>query len=192
MPECQDDSAQPPGLIFFPFFLFSFVFFLVFLNLVFLFFTGVPAHSYNYQLLLYKNGALSALSNELSITTMDTTSHEYQWEIYSFGGYSGSSYLLDVAVINENDIWAVGKIDGDSLNPEMNYKAVHWDGNRWDLKQINFYLCPNGTYPTPYPIKAIFAFNENDIWFTRGASFVHWNRKQYTHDCTVNNGSSKN
>jgi len=119
----------------------------------------LPTHSYNYQLLLYKNGALSALSNELSITTMDTTSHEFQWEVCSIGGYHGSSVFYDVAIIDENNIWAVGEIYGDSLNPQMDYNAIHWDGHQWELKRILY----GGNFWT---IRTFYAFSANDISFT--------------------------
>ncbi|MGB9664445.1 MAG: hypothetical protein ACPL25_05950 [Ignavibacteria bacterium] len=63
---------------------------------------------------------------------MDTTSHEFSWEI-TYLGDGGSSVLYDVAIINENNIWAVGEIYmNDSLGrPEPNaYNAIHWDGTK--------------------------------------------------------------
>ncbi|RMH77655.1 MAG: hypothetical protein D6681_20755, partial [Calditrichaeota bacterium] len=71
--------------------------------------TGLlPAHSYSYSARLVKDGQTAARSNSVELTTMDTTSHNFSWEIYEFGGQQGSSVLYDVAIINENDIWAVG------------------------------------------------------------------------------------
>ena len=49
-------------------------------------------------------------SNELTVTTMDTTSHNFTWQSWTFGDI-GSSVLYDVAIINENNIWAVGEIN---------------------------------------------------------------------------------
>jgi len=40
---------------------------------------------------------------------MDTTSHNFTWQTWTFGEHS-SSRLYDVAIINENNIWAVGEI----------------------------------------------------------------------------------
>jgi hypothetical protein len=128
-----------------------------------------PTHSYNYQLLLYKNSALSALSNELSITTMDTTSHKFQWDSYTFGGYHGSSVFYDVAIIDENNIWAVGEIYGDSLNPQIDYNAIHWDGHQWELKRILY----GGNFWT---INTMYAFSANDISFTY---VVHWDGNHF-------------
>jgi hypothetical protein len=91
---------------------------------------------------------------------MDTTSHNFTWQIFEFGNF-GTSILYDVAIINENDIWAVGEIyvaDTSSTGYTM-YNAVHWDGNKWELKKI---LYKNGFWP----IRAVYAFNSNDIWFS--------------------------
>jgi len=137
----------------------------------------LPAHSYSYHLQLYKIGALSALSNELSITTMDTTSHEFQWTSYTFGGYHGSSEFRDVAIVNENDIWAVGDVTGDSLHPELDYNAIHWDRSQWELKQIQFrYFC-NQPSTFPAPANCILGFNHDDIFISAGSQFTHWNGK---------------
>jgi len=54
---------------------------------------------------------------------MDTTSHNFIWEIDTLG--IGGSYLNDVAIIDENNIWVVGNIETDTAT----YNAAHWDGN---------------------------------------------------------------
>ena len=63
----------------------------------------------------------------------DTTSHNFTFTTYTFGGTGGSSYFKDVAIINDSDIWAVGAI---YTSPETTYNAAHWDGNKWRLIQI--------------------------------------------------------
>ena len=135
-----------------------------------------------------------AQSATVTATTMDTTSHDFTWQTYEFGGQGRHSAFYDVAIIDENDIWAVGEIhtkDTDHWNADSTkwlqpYNAVHWDGEKWELKKIYFYLCPNDTYPTTYPIKSVFAFGKNDIWFARGGSLNHWNGSKFIHDCSVN------
>jgi hypothetical protein len=92
--------------------------------------------------------------------TLDTTSHNFTWQTFTFG--ERTSTLYDVAIIDENNIWAVGEIYmNDSLgNPDPTfYNAAHWDGQSWQLKRI---LYKGGIWT----IRAIFAFNENDIWFS--------------------------
>jgi hypothetical protein len=64
-------------------------------------------------------------SNILSVTTMDTTSHNFTWEIDTLGEYG--SYLNDVWIVDENDIWVVGEIITDSGW----YNLAKWDGLNW-------------------------------------------------------------
>ena len=148
--------------------------------------TLFPAQDYAYYAAIIRNSIVLVASNPLKVTTMDTTSHDFQWDINEIPSPYGSGVLHDVTIVNENDIWAVGEIYADSIQPWLPYNAVHWDGQEWELKRINFYLCPNGTTPTPYPIKAVFAFSGDDIWFTRGGSIVHWNGTNFIHDCQIN------
>jgi hypothetical protein len=73
------------------------------------------------------------------IVQIDTTSHVINWTIDEIGEYG--SILRDVAIIDENNIWAVGEIYlKDTLgNPDPKaYNAVHWDGSKWQLKRIFF------------------------------------------------------
>ncbi len=110
---------------------------------------------------------------------MDTTNHNFTWETFEFGGVNGSSYLNDIAIINENNIWAVGEIhteDTDKFDSNgvwvQPYNVVHWDGVKWELKRIlinNYY----------YPLRTIYAFNENDIWFAN-LSLIHWNGSDFS------------
>ena len=130
----------------------------------------------------------------INSTGPDTTSHDFIWQTYEFGGVNGSSYFKDVAIIAPDDIWAVGEIhtkDTDHWNADSTrwlqpYNAAHWDGNKWELKRIYFNLCPNGTYLSSYPIEAVFSTNKNNIWFTEGGSIVYWDGSRYKRDCSVN------
>ena len=60
---------------------------------------------------------------------MDTTSHNFIWEIDTLG--IGGSYLNDVAIIDENNIWVVGNIETDTAT----YNAAHWDGNECECSE---------------------------------------------------------
>ncbi len=119
-------------------------------------------------------------SNVIRFTTMDTTTNEFSWQVWEFGS-KGSSALYDVAIIDENNIWAVGEIytedtyTWDSLGNWIEpYNAVHWDGTKWELKRIPIYLSIGDTF---YPvIRTICAFSKNDIWL--GA--IHWDGIKYT------------
>jgi hypothetical protein len=75
------------------------------------------------------------------------------------------------AIIDENNIWAVGEIYADSAQPWLRYNAIHWDGQQWELMRIKVFY--NGSYITP-PLDGIFVFSENDIWVTSSVP-KHWN-----------------
>jgi len=118
------------------------------------------------------------VSNEVTVTTMDTTSHNFTWQTFEFGQHS-SSTLYDVAIINENNIWAVGEIYmNDSVgNPDPNrYNAVKWNGSTWDVIRIPYNFQGTDFYN---PIQSVFAFNNNDIWFC-GNGVIHWNGSEFT------------
>ena len=126
-------------------------------------------------------------SNELTVTTLDTTSHDFAWQTFVFGdpstGYS--SILYDVAIIDENNIWAVGEIYMyDSLGQTIRYNAMHWDGQSWELKRIFYYgACSAVTFPA---LKAIWAFDSNNIVITNGGSIGWFNGDSVNLDCEVN------
>ena len=114
-----------------------------------------------------------------------TTSHNFTWQKFTFGGAETSS-LFDVAIIDENNIWAVGEIYmNDSLgNPDPNpYNAIHWNGLSWELKMIKTNACGGVDY---LPIKAIFAFSSDDILFAHiDGSISYFNGIDFTNDCSL-------
>jgi hypothetical protein len=147
-----------------------------------------PARDYEYKAYRLVDGHKLPPPVIVTTTTMDTTSHDFTWQIFEFGE-KGSSVFYDVAIIDENNIWAVGEIltadtyTYDSLgNFIQPYNAAHWDGERWELKRIQF----KGN-PVEYPrILSLLTFSENDIWFTNGGSFVHFDGNSYKYDFSVN------
>ncbi|NIS45352.1 MAG: hypothetical protein GWN00_07920 [Aliifodinibius sp.] len=121
----------------------------------------------------------------------DTTSHNFTWQIDTFGvDGRGSSYLLDVAIVNENDlsasggsqagIWAVGEIhtaETDTFDSLGNwvppYNIARWNGNEWELLRTE---APGFGFGTNY---SIFAFSASDIWVGSGIP-KHWNGIRWT------------
>ena len=109
-------------------------------------------------------------SNQLPVTTIDTTSHNFTWQTWTFGGQAGSCVLYDAAIINENDIWAVGEIyllDTLGQPDPQAYGMAIWDGQNWELKKL-FY--DNNIPVTP---RGIWVINPNDIYLASGSIF-HW------------------
>ena len=100
----------------------------------------------------------------------DTTSHSFTWQTFEFGDDGASpSSLKDVAIINDSDIWAVGSVylnDSTGQPDYTTYNAVHWDGNQWELKRIFFPTVCGSSNLTSYPAKAIFAFEDGQIWIS--------------------------
>lgn len=109
----------------------------------------------------------------------DTTSHNFTWQIDTIGLYS--SYLLDVAIVDENDIWAVGEIhtaETDTFDSLGNwippYNAVHWNGQEWELKRIPIKIFGTNSFIIA-PLQAIWAFDRNSVWVTTGGEVIRYN-----------------
>jgi len=124
-----------------------------------------PNTSYQFKVAIYDGNKLIAKSSTVSATTMDTTSHNFTWQTFEFGGQGGSSSFYDVAIIDENDIWAVGEI----YTADDKYNAAHWNGEKWELKKIFI----KGYF---YPLKTIFSFGKTDIWVAN-LTMIHFNGK---------------
>ena len=135
-----------------------------------------PGHDYTYRLRLYRSGKVVGPTPPVSITTMDTTSHDIEWTVYEIPSPYGSGVLYDVAIIDENNIWVVGEIYADSAQPWLRYNAVYWNGKKWELKRITVKF--RNSYITP-PGEGIFAFAENDIWATLGGAPAHWDGQSW-------------
>ena len=132
----------------------------------------LPNQTYNYQAVLSTDTTIK--SEKVTAQTLEPTSHNFTWQVFTFGEYS-HSVLRDVAIIDENNIWAVGEIYmNDSLgNPDPKaYNAVHWNGSVWELKRIYFPTVCGSTNRTPYPAKSIFAFQEGEIWIGSGGDKI--------------------
>jgi hypothetical protein len=144
----------------------------------------LPNQNYSFQVSIIQN---PASSNKVTATTLDTTSHNFTWQTFEFGEITSQSHLFDVAIIDENDIWAVGEIYmNDSLgNPDpSSYNAVHWNGQSWEPKRIYYYgACSAVTYP---PLTAIWSFDANNIVVTNGGSIGWFNGSTINLDCRVN------
>jgi len=145
----------------------------------------LPNRTYAYKALLLKDKKQIATSDERTVTTMDTTSHNFQWQTFEFPSPYGSASLYDVAIINENDIWAVGEIYADSAQPWLPYNAMHWDGSQWELKRITVKLNYGGgniITTDADPIKTIYRSFDGYIWFVSvsgGVTVYHGNKWDY-------------
>jgi hypothetical protein len=109
-------------------------------------------------------------------TTMDTTSHDWTWQVDTLG--IGDSYLYDVAIINDTLAYAVGEIyikDSMGQFDHNAYNVARWNGKSWKLMRIQFYTICGQQSRTSYPSRAIFANGQSDIWIASGGSQIaHW------------------
>ncbi|MDD5764742.1 MAG: fibronectin type III domain-containing protein [Candidatus Marinimicrobia bacterium] len=123
-----------------------------------------PDTDYTYRVRFMNDGKTKSESDPVTVHTMDTTSHDFIWEIDKLGNYG--SYLEDAWIVDENNIWIVGNIETDSGT----YNAARWDGDKWNLLKVLSGYSPN---------YGIFYFSENDIWVTSGLP-IHWNGSEWT------------
>ena len=132
----------------------------------------LPSQSYSYRAVIN-----DTVTSEATAVTMDTTSHNFTWEVFEFGEHS-NSILRDVAIIDENNIWAVGEIylkDSTGANDSKLYNAVHWNGSQWEISRITVNY--NDRFITPV-MYGIYAFSEDEIWTTSGIP-TRWNGEEW-------------
>jgi len=128
----------------------------------------LPNKAYNF-IAVVSNNEQQDTSSQLQATTLDTTSHFFSYQTFELGEplTGNSSILYDVALIDANNIYAVGEIYIlDSLRQTILYNVAHWNGNDWELKKVYFPTVCGDTSLTPYPSRAIYAFDDGKIWMS--------------------------
>ncbi|MBI1805661.1 MAG: hypothetical protein HYR76_01265 [Ignavibacteria bacterium] len=136
----------------------------------------LPKQTYTYQLMQEFNGNFVPADAPLVVTTLDTTSHNFTWQMDTLG-VGNSSNLRDVAIISPTDVWAVGEIytldsTGHFIFPP--YNAAHWNGSAWELLKIQTITYDGRIIVTP--LTSIFAFSKSDIWISSDVGAVgRWN-----------------
>lgn len=92
----------------------------------------------------------------------DSTTQNFTFETFEFGDGFSSSYLNDVWIFNENNIWAVGYISpSDTINGVYisNPNIIKWDGANWALQPYS---------GTSSGIYGIWAVDSSHIYFASG------------------------
>ena len=106
-------------------------------------------------------------------TLVDTTSHDFSWQITSFGdANAGSSTLKDVFILNDTLAFAVGdirKLDSLGNIETETYNFARWNGATWTIlhARTNF----RGNVVTA-PMDGVIAFSDHDIWLV-GTDPIH-------------------
>jgi len=135
----------------------------------------LPNQNYSFQASSIQSaGGGPVSSNKVTAATLDTTSHNFSWQTFTFGQHQ-HSVLYDVAVIDENNIWAVGAIYmNDSLGqPDTQpYAIAHWEGTNWTLMKVPYHDF-NQTVKYPGPLFAISVI-DSEIYVTSYANLLKW------------------
>lgn len=97
----------------------------------------------------------------------DTTSHHFMWDIDTIG-YRNIT-LSDGVIINENDMWVVGKIYPDSASywNSVQYGAAHWDGKKWTPIQLPVKTLAG--YTGNLPPTGIIKISDTKYWMIAGS-----------------------
>ncbi len=132
-----------------------------------------PSTDYLYQALYVYRGDIIDSSNVVCARTMDITSSNFIWHVDTIADYP--SVLRDVAVINDDDIWAVGELKMTG-GP---YNAVHWDGEVWTYYKVPTISYPNQSIIGSADLKTVYAISSSEVYFCAGASFTKWSGEEF-------------
>jgi hypothetical protein len=97
----------------------------------------LPNRTYTYRAYRFAESRLIDSSTQATVTTMDTTSHNFTWQIDTLGTHS--SVLYDVAIINDTLVYAVGEIfHRDSSENWTFFNLAKWNGREWTLHRVYY------------------------------------------------------
>ena len=133
----------------------------------------LPNKTYRYKAEAIANNKVYT-TNELIVQTMDTTSHNFTFEMFTFGGEFAGSVLYDVAIIDDKNIIAVGEIylkDSTGLPDHQPYSIVKWNGKEWKPQKL-FYA----EDLLVAPIRGINVIRPGEIYLAAGSIF-RWDGK---------------
>lgn len=144
--------------------------------------------SYAYTAYRLVGGDVKEMSPSLQVTTLDSTSHDFNWQAFVLGDGAAST-LNDVAVINDTLIYAVGNIelrDSTGQFTGMRHNVGCWNGTEWKTLRLRYF--PPGSIGDSLTGvgTAIFAPNPNDIWLVADVVY-HFDGVKWS--CFYNTGA---
>jgi hypothetical protein len=138
----------------------------------------LPGHTYTYTARLLSPPPFWIDGNSTSqvqVRTMDSTSHNFQFQTFTLGDGTGTSVLYDVQILSDTFAVAVGNI---RVN-DTTYGATVWDGMQWNLM-----IVPAHDYAstTLYPsiVKTVWVFNSQCVYFATDANMLKWDGQSWS------------
>ncbi len=131
-----------------------------------------PNKTYNYQVFEKHNGIETAKSEIVNVKTVDTTSSNFTWQTYTFGGNAGSSAFYDCAIVNDTLAYAVGEVylkDSTGQPDPLPYNFAKWNGKKWTLRKI---AVNYKGVQTIAPLKGIFVLQDGKIILSSGVPYL--------------------
>ncbi len=133
----------------------------------------LPNKTYTYQAVQNNK-----TSSKITAKTLDTTSSNFTWQTFTFGGNAGSCAFYDCAIVNDTLAYAVGEVylnDSTGQPDPQPYNFAKWNGKEWKLLKVPYYYQGQSYY---HPIESVFAFGAHDIWYA-GNGVIHWDGNQF-------------
>lgn len=134
---------------------------------------------YTYKVSKSLRNEIIETTNEVTIKTLEATSHNFTWQTYEFGDFS--SILYDVAIIDENSIWAVGEIFLKDENGDYDsepYGLARWNGSTWSVEKVQIYDSLYN-YKAYSRFNAIYSFGINSTFIASSANLLKWDFTQF-------------
>jgi hypothetical protein len=129
-----------------------------------------PGQIQHFRAIRFENQTRVDSTPLLQVRTMDTTSHEFTWELQYLGDGS-SSGLYDVAIINDTLAYAVGEIYLQDSTGQLDltaYNAARWNGESWKVLRVPYMYQGSPFVSATY---WVFALSDSEIWF---GNSVYW------------------
>jgi hypothetical protein len=111
-------------------------------------------------------------SKAVEIRTMDTTIHNIEWTVTEIARVGGTSWMDDVSIVDENDIWAVGTFYPD--NSGQPWAVAHWDGISWKYSKAWYSNIPRLPKDCQR-LKTVWTFDKNNVYAACGSTLLKWN-----------------
>lgn len=130
----------------------------------------LPNRNYRFAAQRIRDTTITDTSGTVVATTLDTTSHNFTWQIDTLGDGNAST-LNDIAIINDTLAYAVGELylrDSTGQIDPRRYNLAIWTGT-WQVRRITYQGIPPA-------IRFVFALAHNDVWLD---PYFHWNGQMF-------------